>query len=102
MIKGVFGIGALAGAFAFLSLTGYAAAGVSAMSNSVTPLAIPVIDEETAIEELERPNEVPPGSQEEPGPSDVPAKQEYDGNVGAEERELQRAFPSTEWPRSDE
>ena len=65
------------------------------------PLAIPVIDEGTAIEELERPNEVPPGSQEGATPKGNEAPPEEGENpAGDEVQELQRAFPSTEWPPS--
>lgn len=99
MTKGVIGLSAVAGARAFLALTGYAVAGIPALPNDGTQLVIPVIDEETAIEELERPNEVPPGSQEGPGPGNAPAEH-GDGDAGDEVRELQRAFPSTEWPPS--
>lgn len=86
----LFRTGAIAGALVFLAFAAHAAAGVSAMSNSVTPLVIPVIDEETlAVEEDLRPDLVQPGSQEEPGPGNAPMEAESNGQ-GAEERELQR------------
>ena len=70
--------------------------------NGVAPLAIQVTDEGTYINEEERPNQVPPGSQERPGevapqPQAGPG---YSGSGDAEIEELQRAFPTTEWPPS--
>ena len=65
-------------------------------------LLIQVTDEGTYINEEERPNQVPPGSQERPGevaprPQASPG---YSGSGDAEIQELQRAFPTTEWPPS--
>ena len=79
----------MAGALVFLAFAGHAAAGVPAMSKSVTPLVIPIIDEETlAVEEDLRPDLVQPGSQEESGQGKAPMEAENSGQ-GAEERELQ-------------
>lgn len=89
----------MAGALVFLALAGHAAAGVPAPPNSVTPLVIPVIDEETAVEEFLRPDLTPPPAD---GASSRVEESEGNNGGGAEERELKRAFPSTEWPPSDE
>lgn len=69
------------------------------------PLTVRAADEGTYIKEGEYPNLVPPGSQ----PDDSPAPQQApsyaapatggDSSAG-EVPELQRAFPSTEWPPS--
>jgi hypothetical protein len=91
-----------------------------------TSVVIPVIDEETAVEEFLEPDMVPPGSGEgikEPAPSGPPVSEEKaveqflepdetmptpkesgggggDGSAG-EIPALQQAFPSTDWPASD-
>ena len=85
----------MAGALVFLAFAGYAAAGVPALSNSLNPLVIPVIDEQTAVEEFERPDLTPPPAD---GASSRVEESEGNSGGGAEVRELQRAFPSTEWP----
>jgi hypothetical protein len=66
----------------------------------LAPLATPVADEDTAIEQMERPNEVPAGSQEQATPEGAapPPPSATDNAEGAEERELKRELPSTEWP----
>ena len=56
--------GAIACALGLFALIGAANAASPIPVIGVAPIAIPVIDEGTAIEELERPNQVPPGSQE--------------------------------------
>jgi hypothetical protein len=68
--------------------------------NGLAPLVIPVADEDTAIEQMERPNEDPAGSQEQATPADAtpPPPSATDNSEGAEERELKRELPSTEWP----
>jgi hypothetical protein len=70
--------------------------------NDVAPLAIPVTDEGTYVNEEERPNQVPPASQEHPENGEVAPQPEAgaggQGSGDAEVQELQRAFPSTEWP----
>ena len=89
-------------AVAAVALAGF---GLLAPAHAVSPLplnevaspVIPVIDEETAVEELERPNEVEPGSQDKGEKGETEQPQE-DNPAGEEVQELQRAFPSTEWP----
>jgi hypothetical protein len=92
--------GAIACALGLFALIGAANAASPIPVIGVAPIAIPVIDEGTAIEELERPNQVPPGSQE--GATLNVAPQPTTGasgtNVGDDE--LQREFPSEEWPPS--
>lgn len=97
MNQALFRTAAIAGALVFLAFAGHAAAGVPALSNSVTPLVIPVIDEQTAVEEFERPDLTPPPAD---GASSRVEQGEEDSGPGHEVRELQRAFPSTEWPPS--
>ena len=96
LIKG----GAVACALGGFAFVAPAQALSSLALNGAAPLAIPVIDEGTAIEQLERPNEVAPGSQKEKGPEAVAPEQpaQGDSSEGDEEQELKRAFPSTEWP----
>ena len=70
--------------------------------NGIATLVIQVTDEGTYINEEERPNQVPPGSQERRGevaPQSKPSAG-YSGSSDAETQELQRAFPTTEWPPS--
>jgi hypothetical protein len=93
-------IGAIACALGLLTFAGAANAASPIPVTGVAPIAIPVIDERTPSEELERPNQVPPGLQEgatlnvAPQPStDAPGT-----NIGDDE--LQREFPSEEWPPS--
>ena len=94
--------GAIACALGLFALIGAANAASPIPVIGVAPITIPVIDEGTAIEELERPNQVPPGSQEgatlnvapEPGAGEA----RPGTNVGDDE--LQREFPSEEWPPS--
>jgi len=66
----------------------------------LSALAIPVVDEGTAIEELERPNQVPPGSQEQATPENAtpPAAAAEPGPNDLEEHEMKREFPTTEYP----
>ena len=64
-------------------------------------LATPVVDEQKAIEQLERPNEVPPGDTGAPRGTDEATPQAGSGSGQDEEvQELQRAYPSTNWPPS--
>ena len=61
-------------------------------------VATPVVDEQKAIEQMERPNEVPPGDA---GERATEQAQPQPGSGQDEEvQELQRAFPSTNWPPS--
>jgi hypothetical protein len=68
----------------------------------VALLTSPANAEGTYINEEERPNQVPPGSQERPGEvaPQPQASPGYSGSGDAEIQELQRAFPTTEWPPS--
>jgi hypothetical protein len=63
------------------------------------------VGEGTAVEQEERPNQVPPGSQEQSGAAvkDQPADQgENSGaNSAGEIPALQQAFPQTDWPPAD-
>ncbi len=65
--------------------------------------SIKVGDEGTYIKEEERPNEVTQGSQDDgtagANPKNATPSGGDDANAG-EVQELQRAFPSTEWPPS--
>lgn len=64
------------------------------------PFVIPVIDEQEAVEQHLDPEEYPPGSQEGRAANPAPGASDDDGG-NAEIQELQRAFPSTNWPPSD-
>jgi hypothetical protein len=67
----------------------------------VAPIAIPVVDEGTAIEEEERPNEVAPGSQDKYAPAGQAAQPKTDdGDVELEE--VEREFPTEKLPPSME
>jgi hypothetical protein len=71
--------------------------------HQAAPLTIKVADEGTYIKEEERPNQVTPGSQAEGGAGAEPRYVAPDGggnSSAGEVPELQRAFPSTEWPPS--
>jgi hypothetical protein len=92
-----------AGVFAFalgcFATVGQAGVVGPLQPNSFAPLAIPVADEGTAIEQMEHPNEVPAGSQEPATPKNAaPPPPEGNASGDAEERELKRELPSTEWP----
>ncbi len=102
--------GAAIGA-ATLGLAGLAFAGsalalpVSALRQA-TPFTIKVTDEGTYIKEGEYPNLVPPGSQEDSGTGGGGGAPQYvapsgggDSSAG-EIPEIQRAFPSQDWPPS--
>jgi hypothetical protein len=69
--------------------------------HQAAPLAITAADEGAYIKEEERPNQVTPGSQEGAGeaPKYVAPSGGGDSSAG-EVQELQRAFPTTEWPPS--
>jgi hypothetical protein len=86
-----------------LTFAGSAQAVPVASLHQAAPLTLKVADEGTYIKEEERPNQVTPGSQEESGGGAEPryAAPEGGGDSSAGEvPELQRAFPSTEWPPS--
>jgi len=84
-----------------LTFAGSAQAVPVAYLHQAAPLTIKVADEGTYIKEEERPNQVTPGSQEGAGeaPKYVAPSGGGDSSAG-EVQELQRAFPSTEWPPS--
>ena len=95
----------MAGA-AVLGLAGFTFAGSAQAAPLVSlhqaaPLTIKAADEGTYIKEEERPNQVTPGSQEGAGeaPKYVAPSGGGDSSAG-EVPELQRAFPSTDWPPS--
>ena len=91
--------GVVACALGGLAFVGLAQAASPLPFNEFAPLAIPVIDEETAVEEMERPDEVPPGSQDEAAPkAEMPKSPAEDGG-DVEEGELQKMFPETNWPK---
>jgi hypothetical protein len=63
----------------------------------VAPIAIPVVDEGTAIEEEERPNQVAPGTESKDAPVKEEAQPKSDsGDIGLEE--IQREFPTEKLP----
>jgi hypothetical protein len=91
-----------------LGLAGFTFAGSAQAAPLVSlhqaaPLTIKVTDEGTYIKEEEQPNKVAPGSQEGSGAGEEP-KYVAPGGGGdssaGEVQELQRAFPTTEWPPS--
>jgi hypothetical protein len=83
-----------------LMLAGHAFAVSLPPPGSSAPFAIPVIDEQEAVEQHLDPEDYPPGSQEGGAANPAPKASDGDGD-NAEIRELQRAFPSTNWPPSD-
>lgn len=91
--------GAVALALGGLAFVGPAQAVSPLPFNDVASLAIPVIDEETAVEEMERPDEVPAGSQDEAAPKSAAPEAPAEGKGDVEEGELQKMFPETNWPK---
>ena len=95
----------MAGA-AVLGLAGFTFAGSAEAAPLVSlhqaaPLTIKAADEGTYIKEEERPNQVTPGSQEGAGEAPKYVAPSVGGDSSAGEvPELQRAFPSTDWPPS--
>ena len=85
------------GALCLTGLIGTANAASPVPELSVAPIAIPVVDEGTAIEEEERPNEVTPGSQRKDQPVREEAQPKSDsGDIGLEE--IQHEFPTEKLP----
>jgi len=90
------------GALCLTGLIGSANAASPLPEFRVAPIAIPVVDEGTAIEEEERPNQVAPGSQS----KDQPVREEEaqpksdSGDIGLEE--IQHEFPTEKLPPSDD
>ncbi|MGH6734967.1 MAG: hypothetical protein ACRECX_02650 [Methyloceanibacter sp.] len=67
-----------------------------------TSAVIPIIDEETAVEEALEPDVMLPGSQEGAGGGHPPAESGGGGDGSAGEiPALEEAFPETNWPPSD-
>jgi len=87
----------VAGCFMIL-VPAYAISSVT-FSNS-DMVATPVVDEQKAIEQLERPNEVPPGDSGARATDEAAPQPGTDSGQDEEVQELQRAFPSTNWPPS--
>jgi len=82
-----------------VALTGPALA-VPALPLEAVPFAIPVVDEQDAVEETLEPDVMLPGSQEGNSAPGRPAR--AGGGGGSDEIDaLQEAFPSTNWPQSD-
>jgi hypothetical protein len=67
----------------------------------MAPIALPVVDEGTAIEEEERPNEVAPGYEKKGEPAHEEAQPKSDGD-DAELDEVEREFPTEKLPPSME
>ena len=80
-----------------VALTGPALA-VPALPLEAVPFAIPVVDEQDAVEEALEPDVMLPGSQE---GNSAPGRPARAGGGGDEIDALQEAFPSTNWPQSD-
>jgi hypothetical protein len=91
-----------------LGLAGFTFAGSAqavplASLQQAAQLTIRAADEGTYIKEEERPNQVAPGSQEGSGAGEAPKYAAPSGagdSSAGEVQELQRAFPSTDWPPS--
>jgi len=82
-----------------VALTGPALA-VPALPLEAVPFAIPVVDEQDAVEEALEPDVMLPGSQEGNSAPSRPARA-GGGGESDEIDALQEAFPSTNWPQSD-
>jgi hypothetical protein len=75
---------------------------VPALQLEAVPFAIPVVDEQDAVEEALEPDVMLPGSQEGNSAPGRPARAGGGGGSGSDEIDaLQEAFPSTNWPQSD-
>lgn len=93
--------GLFALAFGGLALSGQAFA-LSPVPLDDAGLTIPVVDEETQVEEHLNPAETPPGPQDQAAPQAAAPAQagKGEGEGGdVEEKELQNMFPSTDWPK---
>jgi hypothetical protein len=88
-------------ALGFIGVAGAANAASPVLELQLAPIAIPVIDEGTAIEEEERPNEVAPGSQGE-GESAVKEAQPKSDGGDVELDEVEREYPTEKLPPSME
>ena len=78
---------------------------VPALPLEAVPFAIPVVDEQDAVEEDLEPDVMLPGSQEGNSAPGRPARAGGGGGGGGSGSDeidaLQEAFPSTNWPQSD-
>ena len=87
-----------------VALTGPALA-APALPLEAVPFAIPVVDEQDAVEEALEPDVMLPGSQEGNSAPGRPARAGGGGGGGGSGSDeidaLQEAFPSTNWPPSD-
>ncbi len=87
-------------ALGFIGVAGVANAASPVPELRLAPIAIPVVDEGTAIEEEERPNEVAPGYEEKGEPAGKAAEPKSD--TGDDELdEVEREFPTEKLPPSD-
>lgn len=85
------------GALCFTGIIGAANAASPVPELRMAPIAIPVVDEGTAIEEEERPNEVAPGQENKGEPAHEEAQPKSDsGDIGLEE--IQREYPTEKLP----
>ena len=86
-------------ALGFIGVAGVANAASPVSALQFAPIAIPVVDEGTAIEEEERPNEVAPGYEEKGEPAGKAVEPKSDtGDVELEE--VEREFPTEKLPPS--
>ncbi|HEY8277196.1 MAG TPA: hypothetical protein VIG52_09420 [Methyloceanibacter sp.] len=88
-------------ALGIVGIAGATNAASPVMELRVAPTTIPVIDEGTAIEEEERPNEVAPGSQSKGEPAGKDAQPKSDGG-DVEIDEVEREYPTEKLPPSME
>jgi hypothetical protein len=85
------------GALCLAGVVGTANAASPVPELRMAPIAIPVVDEGTAIEEEERPNQVTPGSESKQEPVREEAQPKSDsGDIGLEE--IQREYPTEKLP----
>ena len=110
MIRTVMKLG-VACALGLFGLAGFANAASPLAALHGAPILIPVIDENTAVEEHLEPEVVPPGSQEdsaepkkeepvEKAPKKAEPESGADDDVGAQE--IQEQFPTEKYPPSME
>ena len=90
-------LGVALGTLGVIGLAGTADAASPVPELRLAPIAVPVVDEGTAIEEEERPNEVTPGSENKDEPAHEEARPKSDsGDIGLEE--IQREYPTEKLP----
>ena len=88
-------------ALGFIGIAGTANAASPIPELKLAPIAIPVIDEGTAIEEEERPNEVAPGYESKGEPAREEAQPKSDGGDD-EVNAVEQEFPTEKLPPSME